>query len=59
MSGKTIIPFAKNGGWLGHTLKDIENGCKNAIVTKAIDIKFDMDEMVIPEDNFKNWIDCL
>ncbi|AKN31616.1 hypothetical protein Ccar_12375 [Clostridium carboxidivorans P7] len=56
LSGKTIIPFATNGGWLGHTLKDIENCCNNATVTKAIDIKFDMDKMAIPEGNLKKWI---
>jgi flavodoxin len=59
LSGKTIIPFATNGGWIGHTLKDIEKGCKNAIVTNAIDIRFDMDKMVMPESNLKKWIDCL
>ena len=39
LSGKTIIPFATNGGWIGHTLKDIEKSCKNVIVTNAIDIR--------------------
>ncbi len=56
LSGKTIIPFATNGGWLGHTLKDIEHDCKNAIVTNATDIKFHTDKMAIPEGNLKKWI---
>lgn len=59
LSGKTIIPFVTNGGWIGHTLKDIENCCKNSIVTNAIDIRFDMDKMIIPESNLKKWIACL
>lgn len=59
LSGKTIIPFVTNGGWIGHTLKDIEKSCKNAIVTNAIDIRFDMDKMVMPESNLKKWIACL
>ncbi|MBW6410005.1 flavodoxin [Clostridium weizhouense] len=59
LSGKTIIPFATNGGWIGHTLKDIQNSCKDAIVTNAIDIRFDMDKMVTPEANLNGWINCL
>ncbi|NMM64271.1 hypothetical protein HBE96_16720 [Clostridium sp. P21] len=59
LSGKTIIPFATNGGWLGHTLKDIEKACKSAIVTNAIDIKFNTDKMVTPEITLNKWISCL
>lgn len=59
LSGKTIIPFATNGGWIGHTLKDIERECKNAIVTNAIDIRFDKDKMVMSEGNLKKWLACL
>lgn len=55
-SGKTIIPFATNGGWIGHTLSDIEKSCKNATVTNAIDIRFDTDRMVMPESNLEKWI---
>ncbi|MBP2032071.1 flavodoxin [Clostridium algifaecis] len=56
LSGKTIIPFATNGGWIGHTLKDIEKACKNAVITNAIDIKFDTDKMVMPESKLEKWI---
>lgn len=59
LSGKTIIPFATNGGWLGHTLKDIEKVCKNAIVTNAIDIKFNTDKMVTSEIDLNKWIASL
>lgn len=59
LSGKKIIPFITNAGWLGHTLKDIENACKNSIVTNAINIKFDKNKMVMPENELKEWIDCL
>lgn len=58
-SGKTIIPFVTNGGWIGHTLKDIKKSCKNAVVTNAIDIRFDMDKMVMPESDLKKWMACL
>ncbi|MBU3179386.1 NAD(P)H-dependent oxidoreductase [Clostridium estertheticum] len=59
LSGKTIIPFVTNGGWIGHTLKDIENSCKNATVANAIDIRFDIDKMIFTESNLKKWIACL
>jgi flavodoxin len=56
LSGKTVIPFVTNGGWIGHTIRDIEKVCKNAIVTNAIDIRFDTDKMVMPESNLEKWI---
>ncbi|MDT8718792.1 NAD(P)H-dependent oxidoreductase [Clostridium sp. 19966] len=59
LSGKTVIPFVTNGGWIGHTIKDMEEACKNSIVTNAIDIRFDTDKMVMPESKLKKWIDCL
>lgn len=59
LSNKTIIPFVTNGGWIGHTIKDIENACKNASVTNAINIKFDTDRMVIPESKLEKWIASL
>ena len=41
LSGKKIFPFATNGGWLGHTLKDFSSMCFGANVEKGIDIRFD------------------
>ena len=34
LSGKKIYPFATNGGWIGHTFKDIENACVGGKVEK-------------------------
>lgn len=31
-SGKTIYPFATNGGWVGHTFEDLKKECINADV---------------------------
>ncbi len=33
--GKRVYPFATNGGWLGHTLKDFAKACKGAEVKPA------------------------
>ncbi|MEY8001767.1 flavodoxin [Clostridium sp. Mt-5] len=56
LSGKKIIPFVTNGGWIGHTIKDIQKVCKDTIVSNAIDIKFDTDKMIMPESNLEKWI---
>ncbi|MBV4417965.1 NAD(P)H-dependent oxidoreductase [Clostridium tyrobutyricum] len=55
LSGKTIVPFVTNGGWIGHTIKDIKKVCKNTIVTNEIDIRFDTDKMAMPESNLEKW----
>lgn len=59
LSEKTIIPFATNGGWLGHTFKVIEKYCENSEVINSIDITFNEDKLVLPEDELKKWISSL
>lgn len=59
LSNKTIIPFVTNGGWIGHTVKDIKNACKNSKVINDIDIKFDKDGMVLAEEKLEKWIKSL
>jgi len=56
LSGKTVNPFVTNGGWIGHTIQDVENVCKNAIVTNEIDIRFDTDKMVTSIADLDKWI---
>lgn len=34
LSGKTIIPFATNAGWLGRTFQEIKSLCPNSKVEK-------------------------
>lgn len=55
LSGKTVYPFATNGGWIGHTLKDFEKYCTGADVKKGIDIHFDGDVMRTSEKEIKKW----
>lgn len=59
LSGKKIIPFVTNGGWIGHTIKDIERNCKNSKVINAIDIGFNRSKMTLSEAKLKKWIDSL
>lgn len=39
LSGKKLYPFATNGGWLGHTFKDLKKECK-ADVKDGLNIRF-------------------
>lgn len=58
-NGKTIIPFATNGGLLGHTMKDIQKICEGAKVENTMNIQFSEDKLNIPESDLKNWIESL
>lgn len=55
LSGKTIYPFATNGGWLGHTLKDFAKGCTGAAVHAGLDIRFDTDQLRTAESAVRQW----
>lgn len=57
LSGKTIIPFATNGGWIGHTIKDIEKTCPDFHVKDAINIEFNGKNLVTDKKVIKNWIE--
>ncbi|MCD8094869.1 MAG: NAD(P)H-dependent oxidoreductase [Ruminococcus sp.] len=35
LKGKTIYPFATNGGWLGHTFEDFQRACRGAKVMEG------------------------
>lgn len=36
LSGKTVYPFATNGGWLGHTFQDFVKECPGHRSCKAV-----------------------
>ena len=36
LSGKTVWPFATNGGWLGHTLRDFKSACAGSSCASRI-----------------------
>ena len=54
--GKTVYPFVTNGGWIGHTLKDIEKACAGAAVEKGINIKFDEATLRTAKKEIQEWI---
>jgi flavodoxin len=57
LTGKTIYPFATNGGWIGRTLKDFEKACNGAEVKKGMDIKFNESTLNTPESMINLWIE--
>ena len=54
--GKTIYPFITNGGWLGTTMKDIKNKCKDSVVKDGINIVFYEEKLRTKETEINNWI---
>ena len=55
--GKTIYPFATNGGWIGHTFKDIKDACTGAEVKSGMNIKFDEATLRTSVKDIEKWID--
>lgn len=61
LSGKTIMPFATNAGWLGKTFREIKALCPNSKVEKGQNIVFASysDRLVTPEKQILDWIKTL
>lgn len=56
-SGKTIYPFITNGGWIGHTAKDIGDACPGAAVKQALNLKFNGSRLSTPASELESWMD--
>lgn len=56
LSGKTVYPFATNGGWLGHTFKDIEKTCRGAKVKTGLNVRFNEDRQMTPDTDIQKWM---
>jgi len=41
LSGKTVYPFATNGGWLGRSIRDMRALCPGAAFRPGLDVHFD------------------
>ena len=54
--GKTVYPFATNGGWLGHTPSDLRKAMRGAVVAPVMNIKFAENDLVTPESAIDEWI---
>lgn len=49
-------PFATNGGWIGHTLKDFNKDCRGADVKQGMNIVFDENNLRTAEADIKKWM---
>ena len=56
LGGKTVYPFATNGGWLGRTLKDVAALCPGADVKPGLDVHFDDTTLRTPDKTIDRWI---
>lgn len=59
LSGKVIVPFATNGGWLGTTFDDIKKYTPNSEVENPISIKFNENDLVTSDAEINAWINSL
>lgn len=61
LSGKVIIPFSTNAGWLGKTFKEIEKLCPNSKVQNEMNVVFESysDNLVTSKSEIDNWINNL
>ena len=59
LAGKTVYPFATNGGWIGHTFKDIEKACPDATVKKGLNVRFDGNTLRTDERTIREWIEAI
>ncbi|WP_127058363.1 flavodoxin [Veillonella ratti] len=55
-TGKTIYPFATNGGWLGHTFEDIKDSCQGADVKNGLNVRFDEFTLRTSTKEIQSWI---
>lgn len=54
--GKTVYPFATNGGWIGHAFKDFKAICKEVEVKDGLNVKFDGSTIRTPLKEIDKWI---
>lgn len=55
MSGKTVYPFATNGGWIGHTFKDFGKACSGASVQAGLNVRFNEDLQLTSDADVLKW----
>lgn len=61
LSGKTIIPFSTNAGWLGRTFVEIKKLCPNSNIINEKNIEFESytSNLKTPSSEIEEWIATL
>lgn len=55
LTGKTVYPFATNGGWIGHTLQDFKKACPGAKVQPGLNVRFNEDRQMTGDADILTW----
>ena len=56
LSGKTVYPFATNGGWIGHTFEDFAKACPDASVKAGLNVRFNEADQITSDAEVEQWI---
>lgn len=59
LSGKTVYPFATNGGWLGHTMQDFARACPGAKVRPGLNVRFNGDRLLTAKADIRKWAEAI
>lgn len=55
LSGKSVYPFATNGGWIGHTFKDFAKSCPGADVHAGLNVRFNESSQMTSDGEILKW----
>lgn len=55
LAGKTVYPFATNGGWIGRTFRDFGKGCSGASVRSGLNVRFNGDRLLTSDADILKW----
>ena len=53
--GKSVYPFATNGGWIGHTFKDFEDACPDSVVYAGLNVRFNEKRQLTDDEEIQKW----
>ncbi len=57
-TGKIVIPFATNAGWLGSTFKEIKSLCKGNVKNElSIEFSTDGESLATKESVIDKWLE--
>ncbi len=57
LSGKTVYPFATNGGWIGHTFADFKKACPGAVFKNGLNVYFSSSSLRTKQKEIDSWIE--
>lgn len=55
LAGKTVHPLATNGGWLGHTFRDLERACPGTDFQAGLNVRFNGSRQLTADAEIRKW----